>query len=258
MGLSPLGRNRWLAEPISSAERDRKVGLMARGGRAVADLVAGFETRNRDMANAISAELAARAAFAGAYPARPAGLAEASLWVPEDLCLMAPSPSGYRLVAASLCAPSFWRLQDKIGRPIHGVHGAVRGLNQAVGDSVARFFERIPVGEVFQRRNWNLHRTFRRFHPEPEEWPASLAVEDCAGLCMRSETQTLRKYPDGSLLFTIRVRRFSLHEIRRYPQAVADLLAAVAALSDDERRATVFARHGDALKGYLRGLLAGC
>ena len=256
MGLTRLDRAAWLCEPITAGERERKLSLMARGGRAVTDVVAGCEAQDQAVAAAVAAELAARPAFAASQPRQPAGLAEVALWVPEDLCLLAPSASGYRLLAASLCAPSFWRLQEKIGRPMHGVHGAVKGLNEAVGSYVARFFERLEVGEVFQRRNWNLHRTFRRFHPQPEVWPASLGVTDCAGLCMRSETQTLRKFGDGALLFTIRVRRFPLGEIRAYPDAVTDLLAAVSALSDDERQATVFSRHGETLVRYLRGLLA--
>jgi hypothetical protein len=256
MGLSRIDLEDWLSDPITSTERERKLRLMARGGIAVADVVAGFEAAERAVAEAVADELSVRSRFAGCQPERPGGLADLALWVPDDLCLMVPTASGHRLVAASLCAPSFWRLQDKIGRSMHGVHGAVHGLNEAVGSYVARFFERLPVGEVFQRRNWNLHRSFRRFHPEPEDWSAPLDMADCAGLCMRSETQTLRKFDGGALLFTIRVRRFPLHEIAAYPQAVADLLAAVASLSEAERRASVFGRYGEVLVGYLQSLLA--
>ena len=130
-------------------------------------------------------------------------------------------------------------MQEKLGRTIYGVHGAIPDLNEAVGDSVARFLDRLPVAAVFQRRNWNIHRENHFFHPHNEDWSAPLAVADCGSLYMRSETQTLRKFANGPLLFSIRVRCFPLAQIADHPRATADLLAAMGRLSPEERQAGI-------------------
>ncbi len=252
MGLQRVPSSAWLADPIDGEARERKVRLVAERGREVADQEADAEDAQRQVVAAMASELLRRPAFARVRPRAPERLAEIALWVPDDLCLLVPSPDGYRLVAASLCSPSYWRLQEKLGRTIHGVHGAVPGLNEAVGDGVTRFLERLPVAEVFQRRNWNIHRGNHLFHPQNEDWSAPLAVADCESLFMRSETQTLRKYANGPLLFTIRVRCFPLAQIADYPSAAADLLMAMGRLSPEERHASVFAHHGEALARYLR------
>mgnify|MGYP001828756543 FL=1 len=252
MGLQRVPSSAWLADPIDEVMRERKVRLMAERGREVADQEADTEDVQRQVVAAMASELFERPAFARVRPRDPERLAETALWVPDDLCLLVPSPDGYRLVAASLCSPSYWRLQEKLGRTIQGVHAAVPGLNEAVGDGVARFFDRLPVGTVFQRRNWNIHRGNHLFHPQNEDWSAPLAVADCESLYMRSETQTLRKYAKGPLLFTIRVRCFPLAQIADYPGAAGDLLTAIGRLSPEERQASVFAHHGEALARYLR------
>lgn len=254
MGLQRIPSSEWLADPADEQMRDYKCRLMVERGREVADQEPGAETAQRQVVAEMATELLERPVFAQVRPRAPELLAEIALWVPDDLCLLVPSPDGYRLVAASLCSPSYWRLQEKLGRPIHGVHGAIQGLNEAVGDHVARFFVRLPVGQVFQRRNWNIHRENRLFHPEDEDWSAPLAVADCGSLYMRSETQTLRKYANGSLLFTIRVRCFALAQIADHPRAAADLLVAISRLSPAERESSVFAHHGAVLARYLREL----
>ena len=38
---------------------------------------------------------------------------------------MAPGPDGYTLEAASLCFPARWRLMDKMGLPMSGIHKPV-------------------------------------------------------------------------------------------------------------------------------------
>ncbi len=181
-------------------------------------------------------------------------LVRTALMVPDDLCVLAPSPQGYRLVAASLCSPSYWRLADKIGRSIADIHAPVRGLEAALGPMMARFFEKLPVGQIFARRNWNIHREAVRFHPDPEVWDPAPEGDACARLFVRTEFQTLRKFDNQALLFTIGVGNHRLAGIRHYPEAIDDLLRAIGAMSADERQAFGYQHHGDALCGYLKGL----
>ncbi|MGK2947867.1 MAG: heme-dependent oxidative N-demethylase subunit alpha family protein, partial [Acidimicrobiales bacterium] len=57
----------------------------------------------------------------------PAGhpLDAAGRLVQEDLCLLVLRDGAPHLDAASLCFPSYWRLADKLGRPLAEVHGPV-------------------------------------------------------------------------------------------------------------------------------------
>jgi hypothetical protein len=51
--------------------------------------------------------------------------------VQEDLCLMQhdPADNTYRLVGASLCFPTRWRLADKMGKPLTAIHDPVPGVD---------------------------------------------------------------------------------------------------------------------------------
>src|SRR5262245_38223608 len=83
-----------------------------------------------------------------------APIVRASLLVPDDLCLMEERNGLYRLTAACVCAPSYWRLADKIGRALDGIHAPVPTLNEKLAPSMRQFFARLPDGAVFERRNW--------------------------------------------------------------------------------------------------------
>lgn len=253
MGLAEIVLADWLAEPIAVQERLRKQTLIRDNAASVLGEVPDTEPLRARVVGAIAHELSGRAAFAGRVDATARSLAEAALWVPEDLCVLAPSDSGYRLISACLCSPSYWRLGEKLGLPIDQVHAPVRGLTEAVGGYIERFLDRLPCGRVFRRRNWSIHQEDRLYHPEPEQWPEHLAADACTDLYMRSETQTLRRFDAGALLFTIRVQTLPLSGIHRYPGAVTDLQAAIGRMSAEERRSSGFHHHGAALQAYLGG-----
>jgi hypothetical protein len=207
------------------------------------------------IADSIRERLTARS-----YPDRAADetcpLARAALMVPDDLCVLVPSDAGWVLAGACLCSPSYWRLAEKIGRPLVAIHAPVGGLEAAIGERIARFLDNLPVGRTFVRRNWNVHRGTERFHPHPEDWSQRPGVADCGGLFVRSERQTLRKLDAGSLVFTIEVGVYPLAEIAAFPTAASDLLRAIAAMSPEERQSFGYRHHGEALTAWLRGLLA--
>ncbi|MEZ5557855.1 MAG: DUF3445 domain-containing protein [Pseudomonadales bacterium] len=266
LGVQPIPEAQWLAEPISPAEASRKRALLRERRQDVLARASDGEDWERMVVDWIAARLRAR----GGYPLEPRhvvtaqdgstgipelappGLADAALWVAEDLAVLAPSAAGYRLVAACVCAPSFWRLREKIGRSMHEIHGPVAGLNAAIGPRIERFFEGLPEDRVFQRRNYLLHQVEELFHPDDEVWPARLDIEAAGRLYLRSETQTLRRHEGGALLFTIRVASHPLRQIVDYPEAAADLLLATQRMSADERRSFGLQRHGDALRTLLQ------
>ena len=86
-------------------------------------------------------------------------------FVQEDLCLMAPGPDGYTLEAASLCFPARWRLMDKMGLPMSGIHKPVPDYSEKLSRPVDSFFNRIDVDRPVWRVNWSLTTDPTMFQP---------------------------------------------------------------------------------------------
>lgn len=156
---------------------------------------------------------------------------QASLWVQEDLCLLQPRDSSYHLTAASLCAPSYWRLEEKIGRSLAQIHGPVPGYEQALEEQVSRFFRFIKPQQPVWRANWSVVADDALLQRGNEG--DSPGVK---GLFLRVERQTLRRLPEtDAVVFTIRVYLHPLSDIRTVPGAVRALETALEGLRPDER-----------------------
>jgi hypothetical protein len=164
----------------------------------------------------------------------------ASRLVQEDLCILAPSPGGYVLAAASLCAPSYWRLADKIGRPLTEIHAPVPGYATKLAGPVDRFFETLEPDRCVWRCNWSVTTSSRLFQPSREE-PDPLAAREIttenAGdlLFVRVERQTLRRLPrTESVVFTIKVYVDPVSALDERPSMKRALADAVEALTPAE------------------------
>ncbi len=155
--------------------------------------------------------------------------------VQEDLCLIdtqGPSPV---LAAAVLCAPSRWRLHEKIGRPLAAVHAPVPLYPDRLAAPVDRFMVALRPGKLAERFNWSLvddgalfllggkHRATA----DPSFTPDNVAER----LFLRVERQTLIRLPgSGAVLFAIRVHSYALAHVLAVPGAAATLASAVEAL----------------------------
>jgi hypothetical protein len=141
---------------------------------------------------------------AGAHP-----LDRAGRLVQEDLCLLRRDPDGWALAAASLCFPSRWRLADKLGRSMVGVHEPVDGYDPVLAGRVDRLLDRLE-DRVVWRRNWFIHPDPALFQPDrPPSGDPVVGADHCLDdLHLRSERQTLRRLPEtGWVLFTIRIQQ---------------------------------------------------
>lgn len=184
----------------------------------------------------------------------------ASLWVADDLCILAPGAYGYELVAASLAAPSYWRLEEKIGRPMSAIHQPVPAFREKLGAQVARFFDHLLPAFPVWRGNWSV-----------VDSPALLQrgqgggeVGDCpAGgepgrLYLRIERQSLRRLPEtGAVVFSIRVMINPLSDLLLVPGALASLKDAVGAMSPEEARYKSMAPLRAELDAFFTQHLAG-
>ena len=240
LGLEPIDTALWFPFRITPAEQARKTELILQRGRQVyarADAGHGAE------------RLAAQSVASHLRETDVHDLAAASLLVPDDLCVMQKRNDAFVLVAASLCSPSYWSLLDKLEQPLDVIHANVEGLNDRIGPRMQSFFERLPQGRVFQRRNWFAHNDSEPFHPR-YVGEISVPAED---LVIRSERQTLTKLNGDVVLFTIHVIFAPLADIRRHPAAQRSLLEATATWSPAEVRDFGAARL-QSVRGYVQEL----
>lgn len=175
----------------------------------------------------------------------------ASQWVADDLCILEPGERGYALTAASLSAPSYWRLEEKIGRPLDAIHAPVPGFARKIGAQVARFFDHLLPEYPVCRGNWSVVSS-------PELLQRGGGEARGKGLYLRVERQSLRRLPQtGAVVFGIRVTINPLADILPVPGAVAALGGAVRQLSPDESKYKSLAPLLPALRDFLASARAG-
>jgi len=122
-----------------------------------------------------------------------------SLWIQEDICLMEESAEGYRLTAASLCSPSNWKLEDKIGETVDRIHDPVPGYQQALADRVNRLLSGLKTSKPMLRYNWSLQANSELCWREDMQQGAD-------SLHWRVERQTFLRLPEtGAVVFGIRL-----------------------------------------------------
>ena len=157
--------------------------------------------------------------------------------VQEDFCLIDTSGPAPVLAAAILCAPSRWRLSEKIGQPLADVHGAVPLYADRLSAPVDRFMRNIRAGKLAERLNWSVvdnGALFQQSGKHNTALNASITADNApARLFLRVERQALIRLPQtGAVLFAIRVHSYPLTRVLAIPGAAADLAAAVEALPD--------------------------
>jgi hypothetical protein len=152
----------------------------------------------------------------------PDALARARSRVADDLCLLTPSDDGWLLAAGAVCFPSYWRLGEKVGRPLAAVHDAVPGYPGPFAGRVDGFLGRLRPGQGVWRRNWSIHDVPDLHLPSH---PASAAG---SARWLRSEYQTLlRLERAAAVVFTIRTQQVALSDLVDRPDVCAGLAAAV-------------------------------
>ncbi|MFV8783345.1 heme-dependent oxidative N-demethylase family protein [Microbulbifer sp. SA54] len=155
---------------------------------------------------------------------------DASLWVADDICLLLPGAHGYELAAASLAAPSYWKLEDKIGRPLNQIHKPVPGFKEQLAAQMGRFFDHLRPEYPVWRGNWSVV-------DSPELLQRGGGSEPGDRLYLRVERQSLRRLPEtGAVAFTIRVTINPLSDLLSVEGAVSALASAVAGMSPRESR----------------------
>jgi hypothetical protein len=199
VGLKPIAAEAWLEPDTEAHTLAQKRALLAAQGEAVFAVTPGAEAAAAETAALIGAE----------------DFRAAAERISDDLCVMQNRAGGWVLGAAALCAPSFWSLQENIGRPLAHLHGPVPDRlgpegTQGLAARIARIFDALAADTILERFNWTVQAGPERFTPSsaPLMARAAAAPEDAAAslLHLRVERQTIRRLPEtGAVLFTIRV-----------------------------------------------------
>jgi hypothetical protein len=182
--------------------------------------------------------------------------------VAEDFCLLRLDPEGPRLVAAVLCFPSHWRLDEKLGRPLAPIHAPVPFYGERLARPVDRFFASLKPGRVAVRLNWTVTAIPDLFQPSGHNRndKPPMHAEDDPGqkLFLRVERQTFRRLPEsGAVAFGIRLHVTKLAEAITHPEDARRLAAAVEALPPEMARYKSMLPIRAALSAYLQSVGAG-
>jgi hypothetical protein len=157
--------------------------------------------------------------------------------VQEDFCLLQPAGTTHRLVAASLCFPSRWRLAEKLGHGLDVIHGPVPGYAERLQTPVDRFLGLLQPDKPVWRLNWFIHDDPSLF--QPARSPSIRPIDaETAGthLWLRVERQTLRRLPkSGAIVFTIRTHLTPLAQALRTKEQTAELAALIRTMPADMR-----------------------
>lgn len=204
-GLKPIAPESWLYPDTETHVLDEKRALMATRRGDVFGARDGSELAALELAAAVHG---VAGPAVGAWTSALEGAASA---VSDDLCVLIKDGAGlWRLEAASLCAPTFWRLDEKLGEPLGGLHGPVPGANPGMVGRIHRMFDALRPGQVLERFNWTVQPGTDRFTPSQTGFKAVAAGMDEAdaldALWLRVERQTISKLQiSGAVVFTIRV-----------------------------------------------------
>ncbi|MDO9711088.1 heme-dependent oxidative N-demethylase family protein [Paracraurococcus lichenis] len=176
--------------------------------------------------------------------------------VQEDLCLIRPEADGPVLEAGLVCAPSRWRLTEKVGHPLLQVHAPVPLYAERLGAPVDRFMHHLKEGRIASRMNWSVVDSPALFQlggkHRTERDPGITAANAGEKLHLRTERQSFRRLPStGRVLFGIRVHSYPLARIAAIPGAAARLAAAVRALPAEMGRYKSLPVYREALLGFL-------
>jgi len=168
---------------------------------------------------------------------RPRNLWQASLWVPEDLCLLESRGNEYIMTAASVCSPSNWILKEKIDQSVDFIHDPVPGYASILSERVNRFLEGMPSGRVLLRYNWSIQSGNELFWRDDLSPTLDVVNSSRENLYWRIERQTFIRLPtSGAIVFGIRVFLHSfdsLRSIEGFDQSIEMLLSQ---LPDSQKR----------------------
>lgn len=124
--------------------------------------------------------------------------------VQEDLCLLRKQGSEHVLVGAVLCFPASWRLAEKAGKPLTGIHQPVPEYDENLARRVQRLFDGVRAGQPLWRYNRLWYEDPELHQPRSASAPRRIEPDAQAAPYIRSERQCVLRLPlSNVVVFTI-------------------------------------------------------
>lgn len=184
-----------------------------------------------------------------------------SYLAPDDFCLLEKFADDYRLVAASVCSPTYWELSEKISKPMKNIHGPIPNLENKIGRMIRHFLVNLKTDMYYQRSNWFLlpNDDLPLFKDEYIEHQDAIALDITnieENLFLRSERQTFRKmYETENIVFGINIYIAPLSIVKQHPAIAEDLMIAMDTMSAEQKKLVGIGLNEGVLKEYLNAFI---
>jgi hypothetical protein len=121
--------------------------------------------------------------------------------VQEDMCILQRQGDEHVLTGAILCFPASWSLDEKLGRPLTGIHRTVKPYDEDIARRVQRLFDAMRPEQPLWRMNALVYADPTLHQPGREDRPRT---DRRGGEYLRAERQCFVKLPrTGAVVFSI-------------------------------------------------------
>ena len=185
----------------------------------------------------------------------------ASYLIGDDICLLNEIDGDYRLVAASVCAPTWWDLPAKIGKPLTTIHAPINNLEEKIGRMIRHFLQNLKVDDCYQRSNWFLFTSPELcIFPNSFDFYTEMSEVDLKNietkLYFRCERQTFRRLENSShIAFGIKVYIEPINIVKKSSAIAKDLMIALETMNDEQKNGLGIGFIEAPLKAYLQNVL---
>ena len=184
-----------------------------------------------------------------------------SFLAPDDFCVLDECEDDFRLMAATICAPTWWDLSEKKGKPLTSIHSPIANLEEKIGRMIRHFLKNLSSEDLFQRSNWFLFGA-----PDLCVFPyrfnmykdliniTSENIEE--NLYLRTERQTFRRLANSkAVVFGIKVYTESICIVKKEPTIAEDLLLSLEKMNAQQKEALAINLIEQELVDYLQSVV---
>ena len=145
-------------------------------------------------------------------------LKEISRYISDDLIIMARRDNEWKVIALTLCSPTFFSAEYAIGKSLFSLHQPVPDGDYKLTPRITRVFDNLKEGAILERFNWTIQWSDERYTPDGEilrKMANDAELNQAENMLHeRVERQTIRILPKtNAILFTIRVRTTKIADI---------------------------------------------
>lgn len=213
-GIAPLGDQNWLLfGPDFEAQMVEREALIAHQRANVIAVTDGYLEPAQELLSHVLDHLSEGYRVLPDSVVRPDGVQITLDWgdpmavlghlVQEDFCILDKRGDEHVLIAAVLCFPASWRLSEKIGRPLMGIHSPVPEYDESIAKRVQRLFDGVQAGKPIWRANALWYADPELFQPRSAVNPRVTNADE--NRYLRTERQIVLRLPTSkAVAFSIR------------------------------------------------------